>query len=48
MFDAISTRNFPVLQGAVLDVVLIFVLTNLLVDISYAAIDPRIRRQGSR
>lgn len=48
MFDAISTRNFPVLQGAVLVVVLIFVLTNLLVDISYAAIDPRIRRQGSR
>ncbi|MCP4565454.1 MAG: ABC transporter permease [Bosea sp.] len=48
MFDAISTRNFPVLQGAVLVVVLIFVLTNLLVDISYAAIDPRIRRQASR
>lgn len=48
MFDAISTRNFPVLQGTVLVVVLIFVLTNLLVDISYAAIDPRIRRQVSR
>ncbi|MDQ0511738.1 ABC transporter permease [Ancylobacter amanitiformis] len=48
MFDAISTRNFPVLQGTVLVVVLIFVLTNLLVDLSYAAIDPRIRRQGSR
>lgn len=48
MFDAISTRNFPVLQGTVLVVVLIFVLTNLLVDLSYAAIDPRIRRQGAR
>lgn len=47
IFDAIATRNFPVLQGAVLVVVLIFVVTNLLVDLSYSAIDPRIRRQGA-
>jgi len=46
MFDAISTRNFPVLQGAVLVVVVIFVLTNLIVDVSYAAIDPRIRQRA--
>lgn len=44
IFDAISTRNFPVLQGAVLVVVVIFVVTNLLVDLSFSAIDPRIRR----
>jgi peptide/nickel transport system permease protein len=46
IFDAISTRNFPVLQGAVLVVVVIFVVTNLLVDLSFSAIDPRIRRTG--
>lgn len=46
IYDAIATRNFPVLQGAVLVVVLIFTLTNLLVDVAYTAIDPRIRRGG--
>jgi len=48
IFDAISTRNYPLLQGAVFVVVLVFVLTNLLVDLSYSAIDPRIRRSGGR
>jgi peptide/nickel transport system permease protein len=48
IFDAIATRNYPVLQGAVFVVVLIFVITNLLVDFSYSAIDPRIRRQAGR
>jgi peptide/nickel transport system permease protein len=48
IFDAIATRNYPVLQGAVFVVVLIFVVTNLLVDLSYSAIDPRIRRQTGR
>lgn len=48
IFDAISARNYPVLQGAVLVVVLIFVVTNLLVDLSYSAIDPRIRRMAGR
>lgn len=48
IFDAIATRNYPVLQGAVFIVVLIFVITNLLVDLSYSAIDPRIRRTAGR
>jgi peptide/nickel transport system permease protein len=46
VFDAIATRNFPVLQGAVLVVVILFALTNLVVDLSYTALDPRIRRAG--
>lgn len=46
IFDAIAARNFPVLQGAVLVVVLVFVITNLIVDLSYSAIDPRIRREA--
>jgi peptide/nickel transport system permease protein len=43
LVDAIETRNFPVLQGGILFVALVFVLVNLLVDISYAIINPRIR-----
>jgi peptide/nickel transport system permease protein len=37
-----------VVQGAVLVVVVLFVLVNLVVDLSYSAIDPRIRRDASR
>lgn len=48
VYDAISVRNFPVVQGAVLVVVVLFVAVNLVVDFSYSAIDPRIRQQASR
>lgn len=48
IYGAISDRNYPVVQGAVLVVVLLFVLVNLLVDLSYSAIDPRIRHNSSR
>jgi peptide/nickel transport system permease protein len=48
VLDAITTRNFPVLQGVVLVVVLLFTLTNLVVDLSYTALDPRIRRGMAR
>ena len=44
VLDAIDSRNYPVLQGAVFVVVLLFVLTNLAVDLSYSVIDPRLRR----
>ena len=40
---AIFNRDYPVLQGGVLFVAVVFVLVNLLVDISYAIINPRIR-----
>jgi peptide/nickel transport system permease protein len=43
LVEAIEQRNFPVLQGGILFVALIFVLVNLIVDISYAYINPRIR-----
>jgi peptide/nickel transport system permease protein len=43
IYGAISERNYPVVQGAVLVVVVVFVLVNLIVDLSYSAIDPRIR-----
>jgi peptide/nickel transport system permease protein len=43
--NAIVSRNFPVVQASVLVFALIFVLVNLLVDISYAWFNPRIRYQ---
>jgi peptide/nickel transport system permease protein len=47
LYDAILSRNYPVVQGAVLVVVALFVAVNLAVDLSYAQIDPRIRRHGA-
>ena len=41
--EAIFNRDYPVLQGGVLFVAVVFVLVNLLVDISYALLNPRIR-----
>jgi peptide/nickel transport system permease protein len=43
--DAILTRDMPLVQGAVLLFAVIYVLSNLAVDMSYALIDPRIRYQ---
>lgn len=43
LVDAIQDRNYPVIQGGVLFVALVFVLVNLVVDLSYALINPRIR-----
>ena len=48
IYGAISDRNYPVVQGAVLVIVVIFVLVNLVVDLSYSAIDPRIRYDAAR
>src|SRR5947208_2334597 len=41
--DAIFNRDYPVLQGGILFVAIVFVVVNLIVDISYALINPRIR-----
>ena len=43
IYTAINTRNYPVVQAGVLVVVFLFVLTNLLVDLSYSWLDPRVR-----
>ncbi|MBI4277231.1 MAG: ABC transporter permease [Armatimonadetes bacterium] len=43
LVQAILGRDFPVVQGAVLLAAVTFVITNLLVDMVYAAVDPRIR-----
>jgi ABC-type dipeptide/oligopeptide/nickel transport system permease component len=41
--QAISTRDFPVVQGVVMLVAVVFVAANLLVDIAYAYLNPRVR-----
>jgi peptide/nickel transport system permease protein len=41
--EAIQDRDYPVLQGGILFVAVVFVLVNLIVDLSYALLDPRIR-----
>jgi ABC-type dipeptide/oligopeptide/nickel transport systems, permease components len=41
--DAIFNRDYPVLQGGILFLAIMFVLVNLVVDISYALFNPRIR-----
>lgn len=42
--DAIMAKDLPVVQGVILFSAMIYILVNLLVDISYAYIDPRVRR----
>jgi peptide/nickel transport system permease protein len=41
--DAIFNRDYPVLQGGILFLATVFVLVNLVVDVLYAVINPRIR-----
>jgi len=41
--EAIEARDYPVLQGGILFVAIVFVLVNLVVDVTYALVDPRVR-----
>jgi peptide/nickel transport system permease protein len=43
VYDAILGRDYPVVQGGTLLIAVVFVLANLLVDLSYAFLDPRIQ-----
>lgn len=42
--DALMAKDLPVVQGVVLFTAVMYVVINLLVDVSYAFVDPRIRR----
>jgi ABC-type dipeptide/oligopeptide/nickel transport system permease component len=46
-YDAMIARDFPVVQGVTLMIAAIILLVNLLVDITYAFIDPQIRYQST-
>ena len=41
--DAMSNRDLPLLEGPVMYIAFVFVVVNLIVDVSYAFLDPRIR-----
>jgi ABC-type dipeptide/oligopeptide/nickel transport system permease component len=43
--DAIESRDYPLLQGCILVIAVSYVLVNLLTDVLYAAVDPRVRFQ---
>lgn len=43
LMGAVSTRDFPLVQGVTLFVALMFVVVNLIVDLSYALLDPKVR-----
>lgn len=43
--DSISYRDYTLVQGVTISIAVVFVLTNLLVDMCYAYLDPRIRLQ---
>ena len=43
MIDAIYSNDYPVVQGAVLIYAAIVVIVNLIVDLTYTALDPRVK-----
>lgn len=42
-FTAVSSRDYPLMQGCILTIAAMVICVNLIIDISYAIIDPRIR-----
>jgi peptide/nickel transport system permease protein len=43
LYEGIFQRDFPLVQGVVIMIGIMFIVVNLIVDILYAYIDPRIR-----
>lgn len=43
LYQAVFDRDFPVLQGGILFLAVVFVVVNLVVDVAYGVLDPRIR-----
>ena len=44
LVQAIFSRDYPVVQGFTLIIAIIFVFVNLIVDVSYGFLDPRVRQ----
>jgi ABC-type dipeptide/oligopeptide/nickel transport system permease component len=47
LFNSIQRRDYPVVQGCVLFVACIYVLVNLLTDLAYGLVNPRVRQEES-
>ena len=48
VINSIANRDYPVVQGTLMLVVLIFLITNIIVDASYAFLDPRVKLERAR
>ncbi|MCC7369377.1 MAG: ABC transporter permease [Chloroflexi bacterium] len=48
VINSIANRDYPVVQGTLMLVVLIFLLTNIVIDASYAYLDPRVKLERAR
>lgn len=46
LIEAIQTRDFPLVQGSVLAIALTYVMVNLITDLLYTTVDPRVRLEG--
>jgi peptide/nickel transport system permease protein len=43
VINAVLRRDYPVIQGVLLYIVMVYVLLNVAIDVLYAVVDPRIR-----
>jgi peptide/nickel transport system permease protein len=43
LLNAIQNMDFPLVQGCILMIAGVYVVTNLLVDVLYAVVDPRVK-----
>lgn len=48
MVDAIKAKNFPMVQGGVLFIAFIMIMVNIIIDLIYAFVDPRIKSQYTK
>jgi ABC-type dipeptide/oligopeptide/nickel transport system permease component len=48
VINSIQNRDYPVVQATLMLVVLIFLITNIIVDVSYAYLDPRVKLERAR
>jgi peptide/nickel transport system permease protein len=46
LIDAVQRRDYPVVQGMTIFIAAVFILINLLVDVLYGIVDPRVRYGG--
>lgn len=45
IYDSILARDYPIVQGGTMLIAFVFIFANLLVDISYVFLDPRIQHE---
>jgi peptide/nickel transport system permease protein len=48
VINSIANRDYPVVQATLMLVVLIFLVTNIIIDASYAYLDPRVKLERAR